>query len=817
MDHHNQGIKHKWERRFNESTATYAVALIVVGLSFFFSLVLFWPQKYASDVFNSRLSYHIITDTSDYQTCNLDYRNFIVDEATVHDSMTSFYLFNVTNVPEVIQRGYKPALQEVGPYGYKKSTYKYNVTFDPTDDSQISFQEYVELKSTENNPISCANTFFRMGRADGSVLNPCLGGLCDCNSEEQNVTVVNPLFLRTLKEESAPKIMGQLSGELFQEAKKLLENDFIVAVKAFTVQTAMQEIYLFRLYMQLELLLNTSFNSLLQNYTIDGMADVMNVTAINVTYPNSCGLSKYGITSCPFFNTQGAITHIQGLTQFTLGSIPNNLYPSIKPLLISSNNISFLNFETGLPAWVGLTYYFKYLDFNFGIGYTMASDDDFYEIYQQISNELAEISFGKNHTANPKILFAANVFVKAITYYIATVWLKPFNTELKALVADEWVNNYESVPCDPLGRKCVWQLAYMTKYRGNKIVLSDNEVRLLIDTTTKTRSNPNNILYDGNVGPYYNTHTYCTKIYFPQVSDTNCIDTNFTNDDALIQVPSGLWGADLGYNNVNRTRKAHYYKQVNSTVNQNYFLFGCNLSSLQYEVYPLMTPFHDIFTVKFLNKNADPLFTHQFDVTRFDELAWAQYGGGFVTYALLQVRTTFQIIRNGMWRYGDEKYYSAMLEYGSWAIFSGYPNHVIYNVSEAKVLLDAMARNDSYGAAFRQHIATTGTTLVGDGIHFFHSVGAVGEVAYTPEFNLGNFSCTGVNEHACQILNHFNQSSFANCVLVQSYYVLCLHRLYYDLSRCKYMLLFSHVQHYLLVFVFFLSFILFFFTFTTLP
>ena len=136
-----------------------------------------------------------------------------------------------------------------------------------------------------------------------------------------------------------------------------------------------------------------------------------------------------------------------------------------------------------------------------------------------------------------------------------------------------------------------------------------------------------------------------------------------------------------------------------------------------------------------------------------------------------------------MWRYGEEKYYSAMVEFGSWAIFSGYPNHLIYNVSEARVLMNAMAANDSGGHIFRQFIAETGTTLVGDGTHYFHGVGALGEVAYTPEYNLGDFSCSGENAHACRILNHFNYSSVGNCLVVQSYYDKCITRLYYDNSR----------------------------------
>jgi hypothetical protein len=37
--------------------------------------------------------------------------------------MLNFWIWNVTNAEYVIARGYKPQVQEVGPFGYKKKTY----------------------------------------------------------------------------------------------------------------------------------------------------------------------------------------------------------------------------------------------------------------------------------------------------------------------------------------------------------------------------------------------------------------------------------------------------------------------------------------------------------------------------------------------------------------------------------------------------------------------------------------------------------------------------------------------------------------------
>ena len=766
MSHHSQAIRHKREQQYDDSASIFAVGLITVGFSLFLSLVIFWPQKYSSDVFNSRLSYQTINNVENYRTCDEDYRNFIVDEMPPDDGKMSFYLFNVTNVRDVIQEGYKPSLMESGPYGYKKSTFKYNVTFDPNDDTVVNHMEYVELESISDDPSSCSETFFRMGRSDEKILNPCLDNICDCQSDESNVTVVNPSFFRTVHEETAPRIIGHLSGELFQTTRNILEKDFIVAVKAFTVHSALQEVYLFRTYMQVGQLLNASLTNLLQSHTFDSLSAALNVTATNVPHPPSCGLARFGIQSCPFYNMMDAIHHVQASTVFTMGSIPNSLYPSLKPLLIASNNISIFNLETGLPAWIGLTYYFRFLDFNFALGYTMASDDDFYTMHTQIAAQLAVHSFGTEHGSDARTLFAAKVLVKAVAYYLATYWLRPFESILISLVRVEWVSSYVPVACDPLGRECVWQFGYMGKHRGNEAQLSDLQVKSLIDSKTVAIGNPNNIAYDGNAAAYYNTHTYCSESLSPTAHDS-CRDVDYTRDDALVQTPSGLWGVDYGYSNANRTKRTAEYGKQSESLKREYHLLGCNVSALQYEVYAKATPFHDLFTVKYLNAHADPLFTHQFDVSRLEELAWAQYGGGFVTYALLSVRSTFQIIRNGMWRYADAKYYSAMLEYGSWAIFAGFPSHVIYEVSEARTLLHAMSDTSPKGSEFRRHIVAVGTTLIGDGVHFTHGVGLKGEVAYTPESNLGDFSCEGEMQQACALLVQYSASSVDQCNTVR--------------------------------------------------
>jgi hypothetical protein len=42
-----------------------------------------------------------------------DYENFVIDEPTTDVALYTFYVFNVTNAPDIYQRGNEPAVAEV--------------------------------------------------------------------------------------------------------------------------------------------------------------------------------------------------------------------------------------------------------------------------------------------------------------------------------------------------------------------------------------------------------------------------------------------------------------------------------------------------------------------------------------------------------------------------------------------------------------------------------------------------------------------------------------------------------------------------------
>lgn len=72
----------------------------------------------------------------------IDYKNFVINQPSEETSLLSIYLFNVTNAADVFERGYKPNVKEVGPFGFNKYTYKYDVNFDTDSEDTVAYKEY---------------------------------------------------------------------------------------------------------------------------------------------------------------------------------------------------------------------------------------------------------------------------------------------------------------------------------------------------------------------------------------------------------------------------------------------------------------------------------------------------------------------------------------------------------------------------------------------------------------------------------------------------------------------------------------------------
>eukprot|EP01036_Dinobryon_divergens_P028399 gene28399-37335_t len=608
MDKLPRDMKKKRQRHFHETRTIISVALIITGICVLFCLLLMWPQVYMVNIFNSRLGFHLILDVNDYFTCNRDYQNFIIDEPEPTYGMYQIFVFNVTNAAEVIQSGYKPTLAETGPFGFVKYSYKYDVHFDDNKASKtVRFKEYSILRE-QKDTTTCQEMFFRMGR-DYLVDNPCKNGVCDCKSLDSPIVTVNPLFEKTIWKESASTMLSYYAQEPFAEVQRQLYGPFVTAVKAHLVLRAYKDVYSFRTQMQVYYLLTTAFQTLRKTYSITKIA-----TFSSSNVPSSCGLSKYGIKTCPF-DIYSSVLGTKSQYRDINSSVD---YPSVAPLLEHTyRNISFLDEAVGLPKWLSILWWLGRVEFNPPFGYVTVSKADVAKVYLELCIEFATLSFGHTYTANQ--LTGTKRVVDSVASFLAFNWIKPYsNSALFKLVKQEYLNVDSPVPCSPTGIQCVWQLAYMRSHFNFNVTVSDAMVDSFIDTQQERATNPNSLYKDLNGPP-------CIPLTMP-------------------------------------------------------FTLGL-------PAYPNLTASHDHFVVGFFNSyfsstagqlDNEP-FNHKFVVGEWDDFGAAQWGGGFITYALEGVRSTNQI---------------------------GFSQAFIYSIR----------------FNFRRHIVEAGTTFVGDGTHYTNGI-----------------------------------------------------------------------------------------------
>lgn len=765
----------KRARHFNEFKTVIAVALMIFGACACFTLVMIWPQSYLINVFNSKLAYHLILDVEDYFTCNNAYIKFVVDEPDPSYSMFTVFVFNVSNTADVIQRGNKPEMVETGPYGFVKYTYKYDISFDdPVESTTVTFKEFSILQELTDES-ACEKMHFRMDR-DSLQEFPCVGGSCLCKSYDSLVTIINPLLLKMLWDESPSSIIAHHAVEVFTEIKRLLEDPFTEAVKAHLVSRAYQEIYMFRSMMQAGKLLVDSVDYLVntKQYTVE------QIVGNQTYYKQPCGLAGYGINTCPF-------NPFPFLVAAQTNDIAAADYPSVGPLLNMSitGNASVLDQYYGMPRLLGMGWVLNIIQFNALNGYSSVTVAQMNEVVHNYTVLLAEEAFGAGAYTSDQYLGSRRMLT-AFVRFVITNFVTPFSSRLQALVYAEFLEDSALQPCHPLGELCRWQFGYLKNFEGVKTQMNNALVLQLIDTTTMTNTNPANLFKDLNAPKWYNAYRYCTQArHYAEDLDISCTNLGTTYFDALVSRPAALWGKETGKSTDNVTALHSLYNRESSALKSHYFELSCNLSYLTYQVYRDASPFHDNFVISFINKYKDPLLQHTFTVGNWTDLGVAQFGGGFVTQALARVRATNQIVRDGMWRIGQDNYYENFLEYSSWAVKQGYPHAWIYSIAEARTLLHALARRDFIGVELRRHIAYQATTFLGDGVNFIRGVGAVGDITFTKEANKNNFTCTGENEATCTLLDRQYFSSAADCQAVEDLYLFCVDQFNFQNNKCK--------------------------------
>lgn len=220
MLHQQKGVAKKHERHYRESRLTAAVALIALGVLLILLLAIVWPQYLFPRIFNSRLLFELTIDKDDYATCSSEYALFVDRADAIDTSLLSFYLFNVTNTGVVIERGVRPSLVQMGPYSFRKHSFKYDLSVDENTSSSVAYKEYSRLTPVPADSHACTRSYL-----GATVACTEEEGFCECKNPEQPVTVVNPSFSKLLHKEGGTSLISYFSLELFQRIKRLFETE----------------------------------------------------------------------------------------------------------------------------------------------------------------------------------------------------------------------------------------------------------------------------------------------------------------------------------------------------------------------------------------------------------------------------------------------------------------------------------------------------------------------------------------------------------------------------------------------------------------
>jgi len=780
MEHLQHGMKRKWERHFRETNTNISVALMVLGLSFLVSLLYVYPQKFSKIIFDSRLAFNLMVDVEDYWTCTKQYDAFVVDEPSADIKLFAFFVFNVTNTLTVIQRGFKPIMVELGPYGYLMHSYKYDVYFEPEGSTTISFKEYNVLRQAP--VLACQRMYYRMdkeGLADG---DPCLLKECTCQDTSDIVTIINPLYAKVLKEESSNSMISQYAVEIFQTMKDMLEINFVESVKAHMVPSAYEELYIVRRRMQTQTLLNISFDYMKQTLNDTEMNALFLATNTEYTAPATCGLDEaFGVTECRWnageslrqvrFDVPATATHFRNVTD---DDIPYNAVPY---LLDRNNLVSFHN-TTGMLHWLAISVFLEYQDFPFVLGSAMTDLEEMEVMFDDMKAQLVEYAFPTDPT-NDQIL-ACEMLIHIVAHYISERHIAFYGSALTTLVYEEWFSTSHPVPCSFTNVDCVWQWGAIAHLNNFEM---DTEMKFSwIDRGAKVNTNPLSLYYDGNSAMMYNSYRYCQEAILPGIVPTSCMDIDYAQEDCEVNFPAAIAGMDADINQLDTDGTMLHYLALTDEEKMYWTLFGCNISYLIHEVYRNSTGFHDEYVIRYINKYKLDSFTHTFEVGKWDELGHAQWGGGFVTQAILGVYSIYNIERNGMWYFGQRDYYDGLLEYHSWAVRSGYPDALLSNVTEARILLETLSSPEPSSVELRRFIMFQSTTLVGDGTNHDNGVGDEGEIAFTNENNIADYTCPGASgeniELACDILAVYVNSSSDQCLYIdETIFFTCTERI----------------------------------------
>mmetsp|Transcript_16259 Transcript_16259/g.33447 ORF Transcript_16259/g.33447 Transcript_16259/m.33447 type:complete len:1396 (-) Transcript_16259:49-4236(-) len=741
-----RGMVRKWDRHFYGRMDVFWKVMLVGGIVIAGVCGMLWVQFLFIWSFNSKIIFSAILDQNDQWSLDQTYVDFVHKKNDRQTSLTSFYLWNVTNAEQVITIGDKPNVREVGPFGYIKNTYKYSVTFHPPDSHYVTYSQYSYYTPTQN-PVDCYHMFFRMDKAVYSSQQvDCPGETCYCRNEEEMVNVINPKFMQVMEKEKPWGIMGLLSQEVFAEYKEVFTTSFVDSLKFSFLPKFMRSVFNFR---------NQSFSGktfgdlinkliaskgeswVIEHFTHSHLDDKIPMEDCEpLKVPND--KSQY----CPFgsanFIASFAQTNVMSLTinesRIVLGLDP--AWPNASP---------FKNGEDGILRWINAAVYLELIEETLldKDVVRQEAEDSFWEI----SNECETWDGASKEYCYYK--------VKGICEMMFNMWTwSPYN---KAFVNEEWKNApLNSVKCDTRGNTCAWEL---DKYNTDDI--STEVIADFIDPYRAATWNDLSLYKEENLNNFRDIFDHCKAK--ADGEPYSCPAMSAYEELATVTYPATLDGTTPDSKKVNYTTAT-------------FESMSCSLASWLFRGWGLENEFVNRAVATWFNLRwpSDDDMYGQWTADNLHLLGYSQWGNGIPTKLVYKVPSTNNLKRLGIWRFSKKGTQLNLPEYYARTQKWAYPM-MNMTTSQTKVVLDALAEDSVEAYELRSHIMYVGTTAMGNGTSYENGFGDKGDIGFILENAYADFKLPKDHKYydVSEWMDLSYMSSSKHCATIDNHYEKC--------------------------------------------
>jgi CD36 family len=497
------------------------------GIMIFAAMCLLWSQVLYPLVLNAKVAFEVVIDAKDQAAQSPSYMAFLqglgVEEQQQQHSqyaLHSFYVWNVTNTLEVLQLGYKPQMQQVGPYGYVKREQKYDVQFSEGDDSAtVSYKQWHYLDPVAE-PSDCAAMHYRIGRAKLDMNDAdCANSTCDCRpfaaAANDTVTVVNAPFMRLLHEETPQGLLASTAQEAFAHIEQSLTGEFLTAVKSAFLPERLDAAWRYRRAAATSALLQTVYQSIAaassaaaarSAFIAAGTADAtVSCGAVSVPLHSTCpwGVGQHIIDAAAELGVPAPATvaltaaeadHLLGLRASALQGALTSAALGVPLWVAAGRHLAMPNVYTNSYKWPTRS---------------PGEPDDAVQ-WQALVTLLCSWEPAESGTLPPTDgsleHLQCQAKVQGVAHWLYTVWYT--ESSLGGAVAAEWISTSSSsaLPCDIALQSCSWSIGASLNTQG----LSAAAAQRIADPALADFSNLLSVHTFAGLNYWADAQAYCT-------------------------------------------------------------------------------------------------------------------------------------------------------------------------------------------------------------------------------------------------------------------------------------------------------------------